>query len=98
MAGKGKADRPAETADQASLIRIMEECPFPIFRVGKNGQLSAAAVNHEKRVWANVNAFLAEEAENAILRQAYEAAMDKVTPTTIGAMRQTHHARKEAST
>lgn len=39
MAGKGKADRPAETADQASLIRIMEECPFPIFRVGKNGQL-----------------------------------------------------------
>lgn len=39
MAGKGKAERTVETADQASLIRIMEECPFPIFRVGKKGDL-----------------------------------------------------------
>ncbi len=39
MAGKRKADEPAETAGQASLIRIMEECPFPIFRVGKKGDL-----------------------------------------------------------
>ena len=34
----GKADKPVENGDKASLIRIMEECPFPILRIGKNGE------------------------------------------------------------
>lgn len=38
MAGKSKARKPAETDEQASLIRIMEECPFPILRIGKKGE------------------------------------------------------------
>jgi signal transduction histidine kinase/CheY-like chemotaxis protein len=37
MAGKSKAEKPAEEDGQESLIRIMEECPFPILRIGKKG-------------------------------------------------------------
>ena len=37
-AGGGKAAKPVETSENESLILIMEECPFPILRIDKNGE------------------------------------------------------------
>ena len=37
-AGNGKAKKPVGNGDRDSLIRIMEECPFPILRIDQSGE------------------------------------------------------------
>jgi adenylate cyclase len=39
MVGRKKVQKPAVIDDDASLTGILEECPFPIFRIGKDGSL-----------------------------------------------------------